>query len=167
MKAVNKCRANDIQGRSLLFNWAVVGWCVGVIEGANGDGRRKMGGEVINFFVHYEVDGDTSAHVLKLETYGGEGEGSWVLLEDKEERNSFPLGQSSDPAVSMAGRTLHDRCCAVPDSIFVLYAVYPLCCVCVRVRGLPPLSCVRTLFTPSVSWLTSRPRELRDEVCPC
>ena len=26
----------------------------------NGDGRRKMGGEVINFFVDYEVDGDTS-----------------------------------------------------------------------------------------------------------
>ena len=41
-----------------------------------------MGGEVINFFVHYEVDNDTSSHVLKLETYGGkdDDEDSWVLL---------------------------------------------------------------------------------------
>ena len=41
-----------------------------------------MGGEVINFFVHYEVDGDTSSHVIKLVTYGGkdDDEDSWVLL---------------------------------------------------------------------------------------
>ena len=37
--------------------------------------------EVINFWVHYEIDDDTSAHVLTLDAYGGEGTGSWVLLE--------------------------------------------------------------------------------------
>ena len=43
-----------------------VGWCVGVITEANGDGRRKVDGEVVNFFAHYEIDGDTSKHVLTL-----------------------------------------------------------------------------------------------------
>ena len=62
-------------------NTHVHGFCIGVVEGANGDGRRKMDGEGINFFVHYEIDDDTSAHVLKLENYGGETVGSWVLLE--------------------------------------------------------------------------------------
>ena len=61
--------AAAIVGRSLLYNWPVVGWCAGVIESANGDGRRKMGGEVINFLVHYEVDGDTSSHVLIFYTF--------------------------------------------------------------------------------------------------
>ena len=31
--------------------------------------------------VHYEIDDDTSRHVLKLGTYGGEAVDSWVLLE--------------------------------------------------------------------------------------
>ena len=43
-----------------------------------------MDGEVVNFFVHYEIDGDTSRHVLKLEDYGGDDENSWVLLEEAE-----------------------------------------------------------------------------------
>ena len=34
-----------------------------------------------NFKVHYEIDDDTSKHVLTLDAYGGEGVGSWVLLE--------------------------------------------------------------------------------------
>ena len=40
-----------------------------------------MDGEVVNFYVHSEVDDDTSRHVLKLDTYGGEAVDSWVLLE--------------------------------------------------------------------------------------
>ena len=42
-------------------------------------------GKVINFNVYYEIDDDTSKHVLELETYGGDDVGSWVLLEDDEE----------------------------------------------------------------------------------
>ena len=41
-----------------------------------------MDGEVVNFYVHYEIDDDTSRHVLKLATYGGEGVDAWVLLEE-------------------------------------------------------------------------------------
>ena len=32
----------------------------------------------INFFIHYEVDGDTSKHSLQLGAYGKDHE--WVLL---------------------------------------------------------------------------------------
>ena len=46
---------------------------------------RRPDGEVVNFYVHYEIDGDTSAHVLKLEDYGGNDENAWVLLEEVEE----------------------------------------------------------------------------------
>ena len=53
----------------------------GLIKEANGDRRFKMEGEVINFFVHYEIDDNTSRHVLKLDNYGGDGVDSWVLLE--------------------------------------------------------------------------------------
>ena len=40
-----------------------------------------MDGKVVNFFVHYEIDDNTSRHVLKLATYGGDEVDSWVLLE--------------------------------------------------------------------------------------
>ena len=44
-----------------------MGWCVGVIKEANGDKRFKHEGEVVNFWVHYEIEDDTSRHVLKLD----------------------------------------------------------------------------------------------------
>ena len=71
-------------GRSVLYMycWPSVGWCVGIIKEANGDRRFKMDGEVVNFYVHYEIDDDTSRHVLKLAAYGGEGVDAWVLLEE-------------------------------------------------------------------------------------
>lgn len=40
-----------------------------------------MDGKVVNFFIHYEIDDNTSQHVLELDTYGGDGENAWVLLE--------------------------------------------------------------------------------------
>ena len=71
----------SLVGRSLLYCWPSVGWCVGVVAEANGDRRFKLDGEVVNFKVHYEIDDNTSKHVLTLDAYGGEGVGSWVLLE--------------------------------------------------------------------------------------
>ena len=61
-----------------------VGWCVGVIKEANKDKRRKVDGEVVNFLVHYEIDDNTSKHVLSLGTYGGDAIDSWVLLKETE-----------------------------------------------------------------------------------
>ena len=43
--------------------------------------RCSDGGQVVNFFVHYKIDANTSRHVLKLDDYGGDGVDSWVLLE--------------------------------------------------------------------------------------
>ena len=72
-------------GQWLLYRWARVGWCVGAIKEANGDRRRKIKDVgVINFFVHYEIDDNTSAHMLELEKYGADDVGSWVLLEELE-----------------------------------------------------------------------------------
>ena len=64
-----------------VAGWPSVGWCVGLIKEANGDRRFKMEGEVINFFVHYEIDDNTSRHVLKLDKYGCDDVDAWVLLE--------------------------------------------------------------------------------------
>ena len=72
---------DTLVGRSLLYCWPSVGWCVGVITEAGTDRRFKIDGEVVNFYVHYEIDDDTSRHVLTCEAYGGDGDGSWVLLE--------------------------------------------------------------------------------------
>ena len=56
------------------------GWCVGIIKESNGDRRIKIDGEVVNFWVYYHIDDDTSKHVLTLDAYGGDGVGSWALL---------------------------------------------------------------------------------------
>ena len=76
-------------GSSLLYHWPSVGWCVGVIKEANGDRRRKIDGDhcgkLYCLTCYYEIDDDTSMHVLTLNAYGGEDIGSWVLLEPIEE----------------------------------------------------------------------------------
>ena len=40
----------------------------------------KIKGDVVNFFIHYEIDGDTSSHALRLENYGCDCASGWVLL---------------------------------------------------------------------------------------
>ena len=75
----------QLVGKSILLNWASVGWCVGVITEANRDARRTLMIDdekvMANFFVYYEIDENTAKHRLLLEQYGGEDVGSWVLLE--------------------------------------------------------------------------------------
>jgi hypothetical protein len=68
-------------GRSVLYCWESVGWCVGLITKANLDKRHKMDREVVNFFVYYEIDDNTSKHALSLDEYGGENPSAWALLE--------------------------------------------------------------------------------------
>ena len=55
-----------------------MGWCKGKIVAVNSDGRHRVGDNKINFFIYYEVDGDTSKHHLSASNYGPESE--WVLL---------------------------------------------------------------------------------------
>jgi hypothetical protein len=43
-------------GKRILYNWAGVGWCLGIIEIRNEDRRFKLGADYVNFWVYYEVD---------------------------------------------------------------------------------------------------------------
>ena len=45
----------------------------------NHDGRKKVGGENVNFLIYYIVDDDVSKHALKLDGYGADDR--WVLLD--------------------------------------------------------------------------------------
>jgi hypothetical protein len=79
--------ADELVGSSILYNWPVVGWCVGTITKRNFDARvsKKIDGQMekVNFFIYYEIDGDEVKTVLRSSDYGGEGDGAWVLLEAK------------------------------------------------------------------------------------
>ena len=75
---------DGLVGRHILFNWAGVGWCEGVIDKRNTLKGQKIGKDFVNFWVHYEIDDNTSKHNLELNMYGGgvdEAEDHWVLLD--------------------------------------------------------------------------------------
>ena len=67
-------------GKSILYNWPVVGWCVGQVVERNTDGRsfKTIDGErvKVNFLIFYEIDQQTVKTVLRLDDYDSE----WVLL---------------------------------------------------------------------------------------
>ena len=76
--------AEALVGRSILFNWPVIGWHAGVLQRRVTDSHIKRNGEACNFYVFYEVDDDEMPTALRLEDYGSEDDdeyGSWVLLE--------------------------------------------------------------------------------------
>ena len=80
--------ADELVGRSILYNWPVVGWCVGTIKARNTDGRiTKMidtQREKVNFYIYYEIDGEEVKTVLRSAEHGGDEDGAWVLLESVE-----------------------------------------------------------------------------------
>ena len=47
-----------------------------VSHGSNTDARHRVGDNKINFFIYYEVDGDTSKHHLSASNYGPENVGA-------------------------------------------------------------------------------------------
>ena len=78
--------ADALIDRLLLFNWPVVGWCVGKITSRNTDARcttRLADGATAkkNFNIFYEIDGEEVGSVLRADEYGGDEEFSWVMLE--------------------------------------------------------------------------------------
>lgn len=80
-------QAEELVGRIIIFNWAAVGWCKGVITSTNRDGRVKMkvGDEMktVNFRAEYD-DESEGKHVLSLSSYGERElteDGRWVLLQ--------------------------------------------------------------------------------------
>jgi len=56
-------------GRTMLFNWPVVGWCLGNITERNLNARLKVGGRVANFKVFYPCNSTTATHALHLDSY--------------------------------------------------------------------------------------------------
>ena len=79
----NNPEGKKLVGRSVLFHWADVGWCSGVIEKVNDD--NTIGGDMINFEIYNEMDDTISRHLLELEEYIPDGPpDSWVLLEQAE-----------------------------------------------------------------------------------
>lgn len=80
--------ADELVGCSILYNWPVVGWCVGTIKARNTDARfsKTIDGEreKVNFIVYYEIDDEEVKTVLRAAEHGGEEDGAWVLLEPAE-----------------------------------------------------------------------------------
>ena len=68
-------------GRSLLYCWPSVGWCVGVIKEANGDRRFKMEGEVVTSSTMRSTTTRRATSSSLTGSYGGDDVDSWVLLE--------------------------------------------------------------------------------------
>ena len=64
------------------------GRCEGKIVRRNKDAHffKKIDGqrEKVNFIVFYDIDGEEIKTVLRLSEYGGDDEGSWVMLEPVE-----------------------------------------------------------------------------------
>ena len=119
--------ARSLVGRMVLFNWDGVGWCAGLVEKANNISRRTLddelddekvdragrsmtkvdhaGRSMVNFYVRYDLDGDLSSHVLRVDNYAPNGpRNSWVLLEELEaeqadvEAQASPFGAASSTA---------------------------------------------------------------------
>ena len=63
-------KGKDRLNKAILFNWAGIGWTIGIIKKQNTDGRKKIDGANANFYVHYPYDDDDSKHNLTLMWYG-------------------------------------------------------------------------------------------------
>jgi hypothetical protein len=47
-------------GCKILYYWPAVGWIEGEVVKRNVDRRMKIGSDIVNFFVFYKHDDDTS-----------------------------------------------------------------------------------------------------------
>ena len=89
---------------SILRKWEGFGWCSGVITKANDDLRRSIGGDKVNYFARYEIDGedeDDVPHVLQLSEYRTTDNAeydSWLLLEPLEEPAADAMAVDVDAA---------------------------------------------------------------------
>jgi hypothetical protein len=94
-------RPDELVGRSILYNWPVVGWCVGTIKARNTDGRfwKMIEGtrEKVNFLIYYEIDDEEVKTVLRTADYDGDEDGAWVLLEAVEAAAELPAAEPAEP----------------------------------------------------------------------
>jgi hypothetical protein len=52
--------ADVFLGFQIQYNWPAVGWIEGEVVKQNIDRRMKIGSDIVNFFVSYQHDQDTS-----------------------------------------------------------------------------------------------------------
>lgn len=92
--------SRDLVGRLVCFNWAEsgVGWCVGTVVRENTDRRSKIGGNLVNYVIYYEIDEEEAEHALLLDNY----ETEWVLVEPRDDtagtaEAAAPAGDGEGP----------------------------------------------------------------------
>ena len=80
--------ASALVNRYILYRWAGVGWCVGLIVSRHTREvqRHKTAKGFANFVVHYECDDTTAQHTLCFDSYNDDESAkspvsTWVLLD--------------------------------------------------------------------------------------
>ena len=63
----NNAVADAFLGFKILYNWPAVGWIKAEVVERNIDCRMKIGSGIVNFFVFYMHDDDTSKHSAQSE----------------------------------------------------------------------------------------------------
>ena len=85
-KSVREAPADALVGRSVLFKWPAIGWCIAKITERNVDARvyKKIEDQrvKVNFYLFFEVDQQTLKTCLRLEEHGGDNDFAWVLLDE-------------------------------------------------------------------------------------
>ena len=74
---------DSLLGRQLLYKWAGFGWVQGEIEKRNGNKKKTIAGDNVNFVVYYAMDDNHASHVLEAAHYAWGDTAktdSWVLL---------------------------------------------------------------------------------------
>ena len=80
-------------GCQIAQKWEGDGWCHGTISSVNVDARFSIGGDKVNFFVHYDGEDEPSAHVLRKSAYNTNNNADydcWMLFEKAAEVREEP-----------------------------------------------------------------------------
>ena len=84
----------------LVSYYLLIGRCEGKIVRRNKDGHffKKIDEkrEKVNFFVFYDIDGEEIKTVLRLNEYGGDDDGAWVMLAAVEGCGGDGVGADSE-----------------------------------------------------------------------
>eukprot|EP00966_Prymnesium_polylepis_P303653 7014418-Prymnesium_polylepis.2 len=94
--------ADALVGKSILYNWPVIGWHVGVLQQRVTNGRIKRSGKQCNFYIFYQVDDDEVPTALQLDYYGLDDDGGWVLLQEVGEAAMGGGGEATGEATGVA-----------------------------------------------------------------
>ena len=76
--------SDELLDATIVMRFEDFGWCKGSIVEKNTDGRREVGGKMINFICKFDIDDDTSDLVLEAIDYDTSADtadySAWLLL---------------------------------------------------------------------------------------